>query len=172
MLSWPMHEGHIHHATRKRRWDAAMRALQERAEEFNKTQVGKTAGLFKVRHNQWRYVDFDGDGALDLIVAVEDWADYGWDDAWDANGRWTNGPLHGLVYLVHNSGSTDKPKYAEPVLLEADGQRIDTFGCPSPNFEDFDGDGDLDLLCGDSRKKSRVRPDSTADSCERRLGAD
>ena len=116
---------------------------------IHKTQVGKTAGLFKVRHNQWRYVDFDGDGALDLIVAVEDWADYGWDDAWDANGRWTNGPLHGLVYLVHNRGSTDKPKYAEPVLLEADGKRIDTFGCPSPNFVDFDGDGDLDLLCGE-----------------------
>ena len=116
---------------------------------IHKTEVGKTAGLFKVRHNQWRYVDFDGDGALDLTVAVEDWADYGWDDAWDSNGRWTNGPLHGLIYLVRNSGSADKPKYAEPVLLEADGKRIDTFGCPSPNFADFDADGDLDLLCGE-----------------------
>ncbi len=116
---------------------------------IHKTQVGKTEGLFKVRHNQWRYVDYDGDGALDLVVAVEDWADYGWDDAWDEKGRWTNGPLHGLVYLVRNSGSTAKPKYAEPELLEADGKRIDTFGCPSPNFVDFDGDGDLDLLCGE-----------------------
>jgi hypothetical protein len=98
---------------------------------IHKTQVGKTAGLFKVRHNQWRYVD------------------YGWDDAWDANGRWTNGPLHGLIYLVRNAGSTKQPKYAEPVLLEAGGKRIDTFGCPSPNFVDFDGDGDLDLLCGE-----------------------
>ena len=116
---------------------------------IHKTQVGKTEGMFKVRHNQWRYVDHDGDGALDLIVAVEDWADYGWDDAWDSNGRWTNGPLHGLIYFVRNGGSTENPKYAEPVLLEADGKRIDTFGCPSPNFVDFDGDGDLDLLCGE-----------------------
>ncbi|MEI6537843.1 MAG: 30S ribosomal protein S12 methylthiotransferase RimO, partial [Verrucomicrobiaceae bacterium] len=34
-------EGHVHHATRKRRWNEAMRVLQERAEEFNATQVGR-----------------------------------------------------------------------------------------------------------------------------------
>jgi hypothetical protein len=27
--------------------------------------------------SQWRYADFDGDGALDLIVGIEDWSDYG-----------------------------------------------------------------------------------------------
>ena len=40
----------------------------------------------KVRHNQWRYADYDGDGALDLIVGIEDWSYYGWDDAWNADG--------------------------------------------------------------------------------------
>ena len=39
--------------------------------------------------------------------------------------------------------------YAEPFLLQADGQTLDTFGCPTPNLEDFDRDGDLDLLCGE-----------------------
>src|SRR5688500_5550900 len=68
----------------------------------------------KVRHNQWRYVDYDGDGALDLVVGIEDWSYYGWDDAWNADGEWTNGPLHGFVILFPNSGSSAEPKYDEP----------------------------------------------------------
>lgn len=103
----------------------------------------------KVRHNQWRYADYDGDGALDLIVGIEDWSYYGWDDAWNAQGEWTNGPLHGFVLLHRNEGTTAEPKYAAPVKVAAAGRPIDTFGCPSPNFADFDGDGDLDLLCGE-----------------------
>lgn len=106
-------------------------------------------GRALLRHNQWRYADFDGDGALDLTVAIEDWTDYGWDNAYDAGGRWTHGPLHGLVYVLRNTGTTAEPKYAPAVTLEADGKRLDTFGCPSPNFVDFDNDGDLDLLCGE-----------------------
>jgi hypothetical protein len=103
----------------------------------------------KVRHNQWRYVDYDGDGALDLITGIEDWSYYGWDDAWNSRGEWTNGPLHGFVLVHRNTGTTDAPQYAPPTKIEAAGRPVDTFGCPSPNFADFDGDGDLDLLCGE-----------------------
>lgn len=103
----------------------------------------------KVRANQWKFVDFDGDGVLDLVVGVGDWTDYGWDDAFDASGRWTHGPLHGYVYLLRNEGSTPQPKYARPRKIEAGSHVIDTFGMPSPNFADFDRDGDLDLLCGE-----------------------
>lgn len=103
----------------------------------------------KVRHNQWRYVDFDGDGALDLITAIEDWSYYGWDNAWNAKGEWQNGPLHGFVLLHRNLATTASPQYAPPAKIEAAGKPVDVFGCPSPNFEDFDGDGDLDLLCGE-----------------------
>ncbi len=103
----------------------------------------------KIRHNQWRYADYDGDGKQDLIIGIEDWGDYGWDDAWDASGKWTNGPLHGFVYWLRNTGTASEPQYAEPQLVNAAGKPVDTFGCPTPNFADFDGDGDLDLLCGE-----------------------
>ena len=103
----------------------------------------------KVRGNMWRYVDYDGDGALDVIVGADDWTDYGWDNAYDASGRWTNGPLRGFVYVVRNRGSTEKPDYEKPMSLLTGGKPVEVFGWPSPNFADFDGDGDLDLLCGE-----------------------
>lgn len=107
-----------------------------------------TEGM-KLRANQWRLVDYDGDGDSDLIVGIEDWSAYGWDDAYDDQGRWTNGPLHGYVFLLDNVGTEQEPKYAEAKKVEAAGEPIDTYGMASPSFADFDGDGDLDLVCGE-----------------------
>jgi len=103
----------------------------------------------KVRANQWKYADYDGDGRLDLIVGVGDWEDYGWDNAFNAEGRWTRGPLHGFVYLLRNTGTREQPRYEAPVKIEAADEPVDVFGMPSPNLADFDGDGDLDLICGE-----------------------
>ncbi len=123
----------------------------------------------RIRANQWKLVDWEGDGDLDVIVGIGVWDDYGWDDAWDEKGNWKNGPLHGFVYLVENVAvrAEDKtlaladvepwpemlgprPVFAPAVKVTmSDGKPVDVFGMPSPNFADFDGDGDLDLICGE-----------------------
>jgi len=103
----------------------------------------------KVRANMWKRVDFDGDGVDDLAIGVGDWTDYGWDNGYDAQGRWTRGPLRGFVYIALNQGTNAHPRYAAPFLLTAGGRPLETFGWPSPCFADFDGDGDLDLICGE-----------------------
>lgn len=99
----------------------------------------------KIRFSQWKYVDYDNDGDLDLIAGIDDWGDYGWDDAYDSEGNWTNGPLHGYVYLIENIDGV----YHEKGKLMAAGKPIDVYGAPTPNMNDFDGDGDLDLICGE-----------------------
>ena len=64
----------------------------------------------KLRFSQWKYVDYENDGDLDLIVGIDEWGDYGWDNAYDAQGNWTNGPLHGYVYWLENENGS----YAHP----------------------------------------------------------
>lgn len=100
----------------------------------------------KARFNLWRQVDYDQDGDLDLILAIDDWTDYGWDNAFNEAGVWTNGPLHGTVYLIEQEAANT---YKKPVPVLAGGQQIDNYSISGALFEDFDGDGDLDLILGE-----------------------
>ncbi len=136
--------------------DGQPRILRENMEyvDFQTKGFEKPISVYKnarfhpgnTRARMWRYVDYDGDGDQDLVVGIGDWTDYVWDQAHDFSGHWRNGPLHGYVYLIENQNG----KYSEkPVKIKAGGSPIDVFGWPSPNFADFDGDGDLDLICGE-----------------------
>jgi len=121
---------------------------------FEKTESIHSTGKIhdpkgRIRANLWRYCDFEDDGDLDLIVGIGDWANYGWDNAFDAQGQWQRGPLHGYVYLLRNHGATAQPDYDTPEKILAGNKPIDVYGMPSPNLADFDGDGDLDILCGE-----------------------
>ncbi len=108
----------------------------------------------KVRGNMWRYVDFDGDGTTDLVIGIDDWTDYGepWTgyNAYDLSGQWLRGPLRGQVYVARNIGTDERPQYASPArLTDAGGRILETYGWPSPCVADWDGDGDLDIVCGE-----------------------
>ena len=105
--------------------------------------------FYSGRANQWKYADYNGDGIFDLIIGVSDWREYGWDDAFNSDGNWTNGPLHGYVYWVKNHGSNQTPRYGKSQQILIYNKPLDVYGKPSPNLVDWDGDGDMDLICGE-----------------------
>ncbi|MBI3208560.1 MAG: VCBS repeat-containing protein [Candidatus Solibacter usitatus] len=100
------------------------------------------------RDDMFYPVDWDGDGKIDILNGVSDWREYGWDDAYDAAGKWRRGPLHGYVYFFRNIGTNANPQYAPPVKLEANGKPIDLYGSPAPAVVDWLGRGKRDLFSG------------------------
>ncbi len=116
---------------------------------------GIVGGVEQVRANVWRMVDYDGDGKHDLLVGHGSWANFGnfgkndWWSKYDREGRWTSGRLEGYVFWLRNTGSDESPTYADAQQLMAGEKPVETYGWPGQNLADFDGDGDLDLLCGE-----------------------
>ena len=104
-----------------------------------------------VRGNVWRMVDFDGDGRRDVVVGIGDWTCYkaiwqGKQENYAKDGTWLTPPVDGLVYWCRNNGKG----YDRAALVRlADGNPLWVNGNPMPMCEDWDGDGDLDILCGE-----------------------
>lgn len=94
-------------------------------------------------------VDWDGDGKLDIV----------------------SGNSMGFIFFFKNTGTNTKPVYQDPTYLEAGGQRIHVqpgyrddiqgplearWGYTCPKVVDWNEDGLLDILTGDSRGKFMV----------------
>lgn len=120
-------------------------------ESPNKIKVDISPGenFTRIRSNIWSYVDYDNDGDQDIIAGVDDWGEYGWDNAYDKNGNWTNGPLRGFVFLLENQAG----KYINKGKILAGGRSMETYGAPGPNMADFDKDGLPDIICGEFTDK-------------------
>jgi len=81
-------DGQIHHATRKRRWNTAMAALQEVAEELNQSQIGRRRKVLVdapgLARTEWDAPDIDGTVIVDQSlptgefaeVEINDWRGY------------------------------------------------------------------------------------------------
>jgi hypothetical protein len=120
------------------------------------TPVPHPAWPNDVRAYEWRFVDYYGSGKLDLVVGLDYWGDYNWENAhlgvrppYDERGRWNFGPLHGYVYVLRNIGTKRNPVYDRPEKIMAGDGPVDVYGNPSPCFADFRGTGKLDLICGE-----------------------
>jgi hypothetical protein len=115
----------------------------------------RVAPIKYLRSNVWSLVDYDGDGAHDLIVGHDSWDNFGsfdtndWWKKYDATGQWHGGKLRGQVYWLKNAGTDAAPKWNEAVPVMAGSVHVETYGAPTPQFSDFDNDGDLDLICGE-----------------------
>lgn len=106
----------------------------------------------RVRGNVWRPVDYDGDGCEDVLIGIGDWNPYTlpWEDKQEnftPDGTWRHPPVDGLVYWSRGLG---RGAYAPVSLVRLkNGQPLWVNGNPMPMAEDWDGDGDLDILCGE-----------------------
>lgn len=138
------------------------------------TITGTTTGTIKA--NNHMYVDYDGDGDLDLIYSVDSYGEYGWvygqdsrynkdgikgnedDSVWGDDG---DDPIRSWTFWFENTGDQYATKaganfsdYQNPKLVTLtteEGKKVpvDTYAGSTPQFYDWDFDGDLDIICGD-----------------------
>ncbi len=98
----------------------------------------------------WSLADVDCDGEEDLVAGAEVMnPPLEWDNHYTAQGIWTNDTIQGYVFWFRNEGTTERPLYPTKRQILTGEKPLKTLGRPMPIFADWDGDGDMDLICSD-----------------------
>lgn len=111
-----------------------------------------------IGRNVWRLADLDCDGRLDLIVGVSDTREYGWGNFYEPRGNYKNARPHGYLWWIRNEGEGGglpgdggTEKWGEPKLIRTENHfPAEALGHVFPMARDWDGDGDVDILCSDA----------------------
>ncbi|HOR26620.1 MAG TPA: VCBS repeat-containing protein [Candidatus Sumerlaeota bacterium] len=102
------------------------------------------------RSQNYYVVDWDGDSVKDVLISCCVWFEYGWANAFDEKGEWKNGPLDGRFYFFKNLGSNDDFVLDYPLRMTSnDGKPLSVYGYAKFVVQDFDNDGDLDIISSD-----------------------
>jgi len=119
--------------------------------------LGPRQSFGKVKGLVTRVVDWDGDGKRDIIAGTSSRETYWPKGKWwgepyppfTPRGVWKGGPTVGHVWFYKNTGTDEKPEYADGVQLAVPDGAVLVYGKATPTVVDWDGDGDLDLICGE-----------------------
>ncbi|MCP4610778.1 MAG: VCBS repeat-containing protein [Planctomycetes bacterium] len=104
------------------------------------------------------YIDWDGDGLRDLLTVSRLSRDYYPSEAiWDRRhspfsslGVWLGENLRGGIVFHKNIGSVKKPAFSEAAAVRVNEEPIELYGDVSISGGDWDEDGDVDLMAGNS----------------------
>ncbi|WP_435016394.1 hypothetical protein TA3x_003960 [Tundrisphaera sp. TA3] len=131
-------------------------------------------GLGEVRVAQLVAVDWDGDGKLDLLVGLDDLADY-WPDGeefpleqqvgfdqggghpgYDDQGRWRGQTPEGRIRWIKNVGDDEHPRFEVQDEIDADGRPIQVGLHPAPLMISWHVEGNAEFLLADEGGRARV----------------
>ncbi len=101
------------------------------------------------KNTQWKIIDFDGDGAQDLVCSAFGARSSQLRGAGsnEREKRYAGISRHNQLVFLKNRGDNDNPVYENPIeILKENGEPLAKGVAIKPMFADYDNDGDLDFI--------------------------